>query len=128
MPLIGSLNLCLQVGQSPLHSLNVFFVRVTPHSPATICMAQGVQSKGSCTPVLIVDEAQGLSLELEEIRLLLNLETASEKLLQIVLVGKPELVPEPNLTAKVARTFWPRLFWPALLSFFQWPLLWEDSF
>ncbi len=45
-----------------------------------------------CAPVLIVDEAQGLSLELlEEIRLLLNLETASEKLLQIVLVGQPEL-------------------------------------
>jgi general secretion pathway protein A len=44
------------------------------------------------TPVLIVDEAQGLSFELlEEIRLLLNLETASEKLLQIVLVGQPEL-------------------------------------
>ncbi len=44
------------------------------------------------TPVLIIDEAQGLSLELlEEIRLLLNLETASEKLLQIILVGQPEL-------------------------------------
>jgi type II secretory pathway predicted ATPase ExeA len=44
------------------------------------------------TPVLIVDEAQGLSPALlEEIRLLLNLETASEKLLQIVLVGQPEL-------------------------------------
>lgn len=44
------------------------------------------------TPVLIVDEAQGLSFDLlEEIRLLLNLETASEKLLQIVLVGQPEL-------------------------------------
>jgi type II secretory pathway predicted ATPase ExeA len=44
------------------------------------------------TPVLIVDEAQGLSFELlEEVRLLLNLETASEKLLQIVLVGQPEL-------------------------------------
>jgi len=44
------------------------------------------------TPVLIVDEAQGLSLGLlEEIRLLLNLETASEKLLQIILVGQPEL-------------------------------------
>src|ERR1700688_1987408 len=44
------------------------------------------------TPVLIVDEAQGLSFELlKEIRLLLNLETASEKLLQIVLVGQPEL-------------------------------------
>jgi general secretion pathway protein A len=44
------------------------------------------------TPVLILDEAQGLSFELlEEVRLLLNLETASEKLLQIVLVGQPEL-------------------------------------
>ena len=43
-------------------------------------------------PVLIVDEAQGLSFELlEEIRLLLNLETPHEKLLQVVLVGQPEL-------------------------------------
>jgi len=42
--------------------------------------------------VLIIDEAQNLSTELlEEIRLLTNLETASEKLLQIVLVGQPEL-------------------------------------
>lgn len=44
------------------------------------------------TPVLIVDEAQGLPFHvLEEIRLLLNLVTAREKLLQIVLVGQPEL-------------------------------------
>ena len=44
------------------------------------------------TPVLIVDEAQGLSAELlEEIRLLLNLETPSQKLLQVVLAGQPEL-------------------------------------
>ena len=44
------------------------------------------------TPILIVDEAQGLpSAVLEEIRLLLNLETSQEKLLQIVLVGQPEL-------------------------------------
>ncbi len=42
--------------------------------------------------VLIVDEAQGLKPELlEEIRLLSNLETAKSKLLQIVLVGQPEL-------------------------------------
>ncbi len=42
--------------------------------------------------VLIVDEAQNLSLDmLEEIRLLTNLETSSEKLLQIVLSGQPEL-------------------------------------
>ncbi len=44
------------------------------------------------TPVLIVDEAQGLDpATLEEIRLLLNLETPREKLLQIVLAGQPEL-------------------------------------
>lgn len=41
---------------------------------------------------LIVDEAQNLSSDLlEEIRLLTNLETSSEKLLQIVLAGQPEL-------------------------------------
>jgi general secretion pathway protein A len=44
------------------------------------------------TTVLIVDEAHHLSIEaLEEIRLLTNLETAEQKLLQIVLVGQPEL-------------------------------------
>jgi general secretion pathway protein A len=42
--------------------------------------------------VLVVDEAQNLSPEmLEEIRLLTNLETSTEKLLQIVLCGQPEL-------------------------------------
>jgi general secretion pathway protein A len=42
--------------------------------------------------VLIIDEAQNLSQPvLEEIRLLTNLETTSEKLLQIVLSGQPEL-------------------------------------
>jgi general secretion pathway protein A len=44
------------------------------------------------TAVLIVDEAQNLSLPvLEEIRLLTNLETSKQKLLQIVLTGQPEL-------------------------------------
>ena len=44
------------------------------------------------TAVLIVDEAQNLSDEvLEEIRMLTNLETFTEKLLQIILVGQPEL-------------------------------------
>ncbi|HEY7615930.1 MAG TPA: AAA family ATPase [Terriglobales bacterium] len=44
------------------------------------------------TTVLVVDEAHHLSIELlEEIRLLTNLETAEEKLLQILLVGQPEL-------------------------------------
>ena len=44
------------------------------------------------TTVLIVDEAHHLSADiLEEIRLLTNLETSREKLLQILLVGQPEL-------------------------------------
>ena len=44
------------------------------------------------TTLLIVDEAQNLSAEmLEEIRLLSNLETPRSKLLQIMLVGQPEL-------------------------------------
>src|ERR1700730_11715281 len=44
------------------------------------------------TTVLVVDEAQRLSPDvLEEIRLLTNLETSHEKMLQILLVGEPEL-------------------------------------
>jgi general secretion pathway protein A len=53
------------------------------------------------TAVLIVDEAQNLADEvLEEIRMLTNLETFTEKLLQIVLVGQTELeqkLKQPNL-------------------------------
>jgi general secretion pathway protein A len=44
------------------------------------------------TTILVVDEAHHLSPELlEEIRLLTNLETSQQKLLQIVLAGQPEL-------------------------------------
>ncbi|GHA68643.1 ExeA family protein [Cognatilysobacter bugurensis] len=42
--------------------------------------------------VLIIDEAQNLSHEaLEQVRLLTNLETPTQKLLQIILIGQPEL-------------------------------------
>jgi general secretion pathway protein A len=42
--------------------------------------------------IVIVDEAQNLSTEvLEQVRLLTNLETATTKLLQIILIGQPEL-------------------------------------
>jgi general secretion pathway protein A len=42
--------------------------------------------------VLIIDEAQNLSTEaLEQVRLLTNLETPTQKLLQIILLGQPEL-------------------------------------
>jgi general secretion pathway protein A len=43
-------------------------------------------------PILIIDEAQNLSPDvLEQLRLLTNLETNERKLLQIVLIGQPEL-------------------------------------
>ncbi len=50
------------------------------------------------TAVLIIDEAQNLAPQvLEEIRLLTNLETTTEKLLQIVLAGQPELEHKLNM-------------------------------
>ncbi|NRR30974.1 AAA family ATPase [Oxalobacteraceae bacterium] len=46
----------------------------------------------SLNNVLIIDEAQNLSAEvLEQLRLLTNLETSERKLLQIILIGQPEL-------------------------------------
>jgi general secretion pathway protein A len=51
-----------------------------------------LRSRRGTTTVLVVDEAHLLDWELlEEIRLLTNLETSQHKLLQIVLVGQPEL-------------------------------------
>ncbi len=48
--------------------------------------------------VLIIDEAQNMSVEsLEKLRMLSNLETAKDKLMQIVLVGQPELERKLNL-------------------------------
>ena len=54
------------------------------------------QAAGGVT-ALIIDEAQRLPYELlEEIRLLANIETATEKLLPVVLVGQPELADRLN--------------------------------
>ncbi|MBW1802995.1 MAG: AAA family ATPase [Deltaproteobacteria bacterium] len=57
--------------------------------------------------VLVIDEAQDLSFEvLEEIRLLSNMETGEEKLLNIFLVGQPELnekLSEPRSRALLQR-------------------------
>lgn len=50
------------------------------------------QASEDRTVVLIIDEAQNLSpMCLEEVRMLSNLETEKEKLIQIVLIGQPEL-------------------------------------
>src|SRR5210317_2173073 len=60
-----------------IHSLNAFLL---------------AENEAGRTPVLVIDEAQNLSGEvLEQIRLLSNLETEEDKLIQVILVGQPEL-------------------------------------
>jgi general secretion pathway protein A len=50
------------------------------------------QHRDGLSPVLVIDEAQNLSIEtLEAVRLLSNFETTHQKLMQILLVGQPEL-------------------------------------
>ncbi len=70
------------------------------------------------TTLVVVDEAQHLSTAvLEEIRLLTNLETTESKLLQIVLVGQPEL--DARLESPELRQLKQRVtlrFWLASLS------------
>jgi len=59
------------------------------------------QRKQGKNTVLIIDEAQNLDMEvLEHVRLLSNLETDTEKLLQIILIGQPEfreMLEQPRL-------------------------------
>lgn len=77
-----------------------------------------VTSRGlkGMTTVLIIDEAHNLSAELlEEIRLLSNLETNQDKLLQIVLVGQPEL--DEKLDSFALRPLKQRIALRAHLSF-----------
>jgi len=65
-------------------SIKVFVDRINAH--LLTAHAQGRNT------VLIIDEAQNLSIEvLEQLRLLTNLETNERKLLQIILLGQPEL-------------------------------------
>jgi len=50
------------------------------------------QHRRGVSPVLVIDEAQNLGIAtLEAVRLLSNFETTSQKLMQILLVGQPEL-------------------------------------
>lgn len=59
--------------------------------------------RANSTVVLVIDEAQNMPIEtLENLRMLSNLETASDKLIQIVLIGQPELntlLDDPKLKA-----------------------------
>ncbi len=60
-----------------IHALNAFLL---------------AENAAGRTPILVIDEAQNLSGEvLEQIRLLSNLETEEDKLIQVILVGQPEL-------------------------------------
>jgi len=79
--------------QVTLHDLGL-----TPKDASKVTMLQELndylikQLKQGHTVTALIDEAQNLSAEvLEDLRLLSNLETDREKLLQIVLVGQPEL-------------------------------------
>lgn len=74
-------------------------VRTTDAGPATIkahidplnAFLLGLHAQGR-QAVLVIDEAQNLAADvLEQLRLLTNLETTERKLLQIVLIGQPEL-------------------------------------
>ncbi|HEY3704753.1 MAG TPA: AAA family ATPase [Terracidiphilus sp.] len=76
--------------------LSDFGIRVASRTKAGMLMQlnswliERYRDRMLCT--IVVDEAQNLSWELlEEIRLLTNLETKTDKLLQIVLAGQPEL-------------------------------------
>lgn len=61
------------------------------------------------TPVLIIDEAQHLSKSvLEEIRLLTNLESETDKLIQIVLFGQPELKARVDKMAQIKQRIYVR--------------------
>lgn len=66
-------------------------VGVKPYVDAINAWLLDAHAKG-LNSVLVIDEAQNLSPEvLEQLRLLTNLETSERKLLQIILIGQPEL-------------------------------------
>ena len=72
--------------------------------------------------VLVIDEAQQMPLDtLEEIRLLSNLETETEKLLQIILFGQPEL--DQHLNTPNIRQLQERIAY----SFYLSPLTWQAA-
>ncbi len=69
---------------NPAQSLKVLIDHLNRH-------LLDIHAKGRRT-VVIIDEAQNLGIEvLEQVRLLTNLETTTRKLLQILLIGQPEL-------------------------------------
>ncbi|MDP0500686.1 MAG: AAA family ATPase [Verrucomicrobiota bacterium JB022] len=74
-----------ELGQTPVHgSKHHLLEQLNRHLLALILEGRNI--------VVLIDESQNLSFEtLEQLRLLSNLETDSHKLLQIILIGQPEL-------------------------------------
>jgi general secretion pathway protein A len=97
-------NSCLSPAEFLQYIANDFGLEVSGKNKGEILFALSkfVTDRGSrkLTTLLVVDEAHHLSADiLEEVRLLTNLETTQEKLLQVLLVGQPELNGKLDATA-----------------------------
>ena len=97
-------NSCLSPSEFLQYIANDFGLEVSGKNKGEILFALSkyVTDRGSrkLTTLLVVDEAHLLSADiLEEVRLLTNLETTQEKLLQVLLVGQPELNGKLDATA-----------------------------
>jgi general secretion pathway protein A len=84
------LSICDEFGiVLPPHGAGPVSVKVYVDAINAYLLESHAQGKNN---VLVIDEAQNLSAEvLEQLRLLTNLETSERKLLQIILIGQPEL-------------------------------------
>ncbi len=84
------LSICDEFGiVLPPHGAGAVSVKTYVDAINAYLLASHAQGRNN---VLIIDEAQNLSAEvLEQLRLLTNLETSERKLLQIILIGQPEL-------------------------------------
>ena len=93
--------------------VKTFKIEINEANPNTLVLKEAIKDflfqKGveeKKTIVLLIDEAQNLNvLSLEVLRVLLNYETNEHKLLQLLLVGQLELLPE----VRKIRNFWDRL-------------------
>ncbi|SFL81535.1 AAA family ATPase [Rugamonas rubra] len=91
----------LSVEELLLSVCDEFRIELAPHGAGAVSVKTYVDAINryllashaqACNNVLIIDEAQNLSADvLEQLRLLTNLETSERKLLQIILIGQPEL-------------------------------------
>ena len=84
-----------------LHEMGADIRRIRPASTLRCLHLALIQAyRRNRNIAFIIDEAQNMSVEtLEKLRMLSNLETTKEKLLQVVLVGQPELDQKLNLHA-----------------------------